>query len=121
MSVHDFGMPLSYCEEYLRPLKDIREENDILVAEWLAKGHHIQQVPRGESGVNGDQELPAAQLLRMPYWQRMAYYKKRSKLTDNPLDSIVLDDEHVKRVELDKLEQVSAEVGLNFTLDPLQE
>ena len=95
MSVHDFGMPHTYSDEYIRPLKDIREENDQLVAAWLAKGNMVQQVPRGVSGL-GSEEIPNNILLRMPSWQRKEYYKRRAMMT---LEDIVLEDEHVARVE----------------------
>ena len=103
MTIHDFGMPLSYSDELERPKADIREENDRLIAAFLARGGHIQQVARGVSGLQLE-ELTPKELLRLPAWKRVEWYKRRAILADQPID-IELHDEHVARVEAVEAEQ----------------
>ena len=104
MTLHDFGFPLTYSEECERSKADIREENDRLIAEFLARGGHIQQVATGVSGI-GLVELPIKEVLRMPSWKRREYYRKMALKEGAAVLDIELQDEHVARVETMQAEQ----------------
>ena len=110
MSIHDFGFPLNYSDELCMSKADLREDNDRLIAEFLARGGVIKQIAAGVSGI-APADMAMADVMRLPAWQRQEWFKKRQILS-NDVVAIDLVDEHVARVEtLENEAEAVAEVA----------
>lgn len=99
MSIHDFGMPHTYSDDPTPSHALLKEQLDRDVANFLASGKKPTTVATGVSGLRL-LDIPAQELLRMPYWQRMQFYRYR-EMMDNAAEEPVLEDIHAERLALE--------------------
>lgn len=107
MTIHDFGMPLTYSDEPPVDKKTLAAQLEADRKAFLSTGGAVTLRKPGETGLLLD-EVAYSEMLSWPASQRIAYMRKRQMLNPCGVNAICHSefvDEHVKRLQHLEAEQ----------------